>query len=93
MNFPKILRGVTGEPELIRSLGALGILVYIVAANGFVLWQMFRGGTFDITAYCLAFPSGLAAAIAGVGGAAAIKDRGVAAARATETQTASGATT
>lgn len=87
MNFPKILRGVTGEPELVRSLGALGVGVYILAAHAFVLWDMARGTHFDITAYCLAFPGGLTTIIAGVGTAAGIKDKAVAQARATESQT------
>lgn len=92
MNFPKILRGVTGEPELVRSLGALGVGVYIVAAHGFVIWNMARGVAFDITAYCLAFPGGLTTIIAGVGTAAGFKDKAVAQARATETQTTTGVT-
>lgn len=75
------LRGIGGEYEAIRVLGALGILAYIVCANAFVAWHMRNGHPFDVTAYCIAFPSGLGAAIAAVAGSVAIKDRNVASAK------------
>lgn len=80
-----ILRGIGGELEITRVLGASGVAVYIVAANGFEAWEVFHlAKTFDITAYCLAFPTGLGAAIAAVSAAAGFKDKAVAAARVTQ---------
>lgn len=83
--FKNILKGVTGEFEITRVLGAFGCLVYIVAANGFQVWDVWwKGNDFDVTAYCLAFPGGLAVAVGAISGAVAVKDRAVANARVTE---------
>lgn len=82
MNW-NMLKGIGGEPELIRILGALGVLASIVAPLGFTIWDMIRGSVFDVTAFCLAYSAGIAGVIAGTGGAAAIKDRSVATARLT----------
>lgn len=87
MKLSYILRGISGEPELIRTLGAVGILGYILGGLGFEVWNMARGVTFDIVAFCAAYPAGLAAAIAGVAGATAIKDRNVATAQAIQSAT------
>lgn len=79
-----ILRGIGGDFEITRVLGAAGVAVYIVAANGFEAWEVFHlAKAFDITAYCLAFPTGLGAAIAAVSTAAGFKDKAVAAAQVT----------
>lgn len=82
MSILSILKGVTGEFEINRVVGAVGSLSYVICGNGFVLWDMWRNGAhFDITAYCLAFPGGLAVAVGSIAGAVAIKDRNVAAAK------------
>lgn len=79
-----MLRGVTGEFEVTRVVGALGASAYIVCANLFVAWNVLKlGQSFDVTAYCLAFPSGLGLAVGSIAGAAAVKDRNVATARVT----------
>lgn len=88
MKLGNILRGIGGEPELVRTIGAFGVVGYVVGALGFQAWNMGRGVPFDIIAFCTAFPAGLAAALAAVAGAVAIKDRNVATAKATEAQTA-----
>lgn len=75
------LKGITGEFEINRLVGAFGGVVYIVGAHAFVAWDMSKGRPFDITAYCIAFPGGLAAIIAAIAGAVAYKDRGVATAK------------
>lgn len=75
------LRGISGEFELVRSVGAFGVTAYILGANAFVAWNMANGEKFDVTAYCLAFPGGLAVAYGAIAGAAAYKDRGVATAQ------------
>lgn len=77
------LKGITGEFELNRVVGAIGAMVYIVGAHVFLGVEVFvRGRAFDLEAYCIAFPSGLGIAVAAVAGAVALKDRQVAKARA-----------
>lgn len=81
------LRGITGEFEITRVVGGIGSVIYIIGANGFVAWNMAEGRPFDLTAYCVAFPSGLGVVIAAIAGSASVKDRNVAAAKATEAKT------
>ncbi len=75
------LKGLNGQFEVTRLIGAGGAVAYIVAANGFQAWNIANGHPFDVTAYSLAFPSGLAAVLMATGGAVAIKDRNVASAK------------
>lgn len=81
MKILDMLRSSSGQFELNRVVGAVGALSYIAGANGFEAWNMHRGVAFDITAYCLAFPGGLAVAVGAIAGAVAWKDKGVAVAR------------
>jgi len=77
-----ILKGIGGEFEVVRSLGAFGILAYVLGVQIFVGYEVFYAGkAFDLVAYCTAFPGGLSVAIAAVAGSAAVKDRQVATAR------------
>lgn len=78
------LKGIGGEFELNRVVGACGGVAYIVGAHCFVAWHMVRGGAFDLIAYCAAFPAGLGVVVGAIAGAVAIKDRNVAAAKRTE---------
>ena len=79
-----MLRGLSGEFEITRVVGASGAAVYIIAANGFVAWNVFHGGqVFDVTAYCLAFPTGLGVAVGAIAASASVKDRSLATARVT----------
>ena len=87
LRFTEFLRGANGGLELNRLIGALGGFAYIVGAHAFIAWNMAEGREFDITAYCIAFPGGLAALTVGTAGAVAIKDRNVAVAKVTESQT------
>lgn len=81
----EILKGVTGNYEINRVVGAIGSLAYILCANLFQGYEVFwRKQAFDVTAYCLAFPGGLAVAVGSIGVAVAIKDKAVASARVTE---------
>lgn len=89
--FSNALRGIGGEYEIARVLGAAGCAAYILCANGFVAWNLALGREFDLTAYCIAFPSGLGVAVGSLAGAVALKDRNVAAAKATEAKTKSDA--
>jgi hypothetical protein len=80
-----LLRGITGEFEITRVLGAGGVAIYIVGAHVFEAYTVWGlGKPFDITAYCLAFPTGLGTAIAAVGFTAGQKDKAVATAKVTQ---------
>lgn len=80
MGISDFLRGPGGEYEITRGLGAVGGIAYIIGAHAFVAWEIHRGRGFDLTAYCLAFPGGLAAIVAAAAGGAAWKDKGTASA-------------
>jgi hypothetical protein len=85
MGISSILKGIGGEFESTRVLGAAGVLSYILVANGLVIYHCwYLQKAFDIVAYCTAFPGGLGVAIAAVGITAGVKDRNVAAARTVE---------
>ncbi len=79
------LKGISGEFELNRLVGFFGGFVYVIAAQIFTGYTVFYlGKEFDITAYCLAFPGGLAVIAGGTAGAVAWKDKAVASAKVTE---------
>lgn len=75
------LKGISGEYEAIRLIGAAGAAAYIVGAHTFIAWEMILGRGFDLLTYCTAFPGGLAIAVGGTAGAASLKDRNVASAK------------
>lgn len=87
MSIFNALKGIGGEYEVQRILGAVGTLTYIVSAPAFV-WAGVVQASFE--AFCLAFPTGLAACIGATAGAIALKDRNVAQARQTEQATQGG---
>jgi hypothetical protein len=87
MNITNMLKGIGGEPELIRTLGGVGVLAYIFGGIGFQAWNMSRGVAFDVVAFCAAFPAGLGVAIGAAAGAVALKDRNVAEAKKTQAAT------
>jgi hypothetical protein len=76
MNILAALKGITGEFEIQRVLGAVGTLVYTVTAPVFVATGIIK--SVSLTEFCLAYPSGLAACVAATAGAIALKDRQVA---------------
>lgn len=84
MNWSEFLRGPSGGFELTRGLGALGGVVFIIGAQVFVAWELALGRSFDLIAYCAAFPGGLAAILAAVAGGASWKDKGTASAKVIE---------
>ncbi|CAN5702423.1 hypothetical protein BH11PSE6_BH11PSE6_00070 [soil metagenome] len=96
MNWTGIFKSAGGSYEVNRFVGAVGGLVYIAGAHVFVAWELILGRSFDLVAYCLAFPGGLATVVAGTAGAVALKDRNVAKANketaAAATETAAAAT-
>lgn len=81
------LKGIGGEFEINRLVGAVGGFAYILGVHVFVTWNMAVGREFDLTEYCIAFPGGLAVVVGSIAGAVAIKDRNVATAKKTEAET------
>jgi hypothetical protein len=82
MTLSTMLKGISGEFEINRVIGAVGALAYIAGAVGLTAFEvMWRGRPFDLVAWCTAFPAGLGIAIGAIAGAVAIKDRNVAVAR------------
>ena len=82
MSITNALKGITGQFEINRLVGAFGASSYVIGAHAFIAHDVFwKGHTFDVTSYCLAFPGGLAVAIGAIAGAVAVKDRHVATAR------------
>lgn len=79
MKILDALRGITGAFEINRIVGAFGAASYVIGANTFVAWDMlYNHHQFNVTEYCLAFPSGLAVAVGAIAAAVSIKDRNVA---------------
>lgn len=75
-NIFNALRGIGGEFEVQRVLGAVGTLTYVIAAPVMAAFGTIKD--VSMTEFCLAFPSGLAACIGATAGAIALKDRNVA---------------
>lgn len=85
MTWTTALRGASGQIELNRLVGFVGGMAYVVGAHTFIGYDMIvNGRAFDVTAYCLAFPGGLAVAAGGTALAVAVKDRSVATANVIE---------
>lgn len=78
------LRGISGEFELNRVVGAFGGFAYVIGTHAFVGWNLWAGREFDLVAYCAAFPGGLAVVVGAIAGAVAWKDKGVASAKVIE---------
>ncbi len=85
MSILNALKGIAGEYEVQRVLGAFGTIVFVVMAPAFV-WAGKIQASFE--AFCIAYPAGIAACIGATAGAIALKDRNVAAAKAKEAETA-----
>lgn len=80
-----VLRGIGGDFELNRVVGFFGGIVYVIGAHVFVGYEvLWLGKAFDITAYCLAFPGGLAVVAGGTAAAISLKDRNVASSKVIE---------
>lgn len=80
--FSFALKGIGGQYELNRVVGAFGGVAYIVGAVGLTGYDVIvRSREFDIVAFCAAFPAGLAVVVGAIAGAVAWKDRGVATAK------------
>jgi hypothetical protein len=73
------LKGIGGQYEVQRVLGAFGTITYIVSVPAFVWASKVQA---SLEGFCLAYPAGLAACVGATAGAIALKDRQVAKARA-----------
>jgi hypothetical protein len=73
------LKGIGGEFEVQRVLGAFGTITYTICAPAFVAVGIIKD--VSLTEFSLAYPAGLAACIGATAGAIALKDRGVATSR------------
>lgn len=82
MSILNALKGITGEYEVQRVLGALGSLTYTAAVPAFVSFGTIKD--VSVTEFCLAYPAGLAACIGATAGAIALKDRQTATAKVIE---------
>lgn len=78
MKLLNALKGIGGEFEIQRVLGAFGTIVYIVMAPALV-WAGKVTASFD--SFCIAYPAGIAACLAATAGSIALKDRQVATAK------------
>jgi len=78
------LKGIGGDYEVQRVLGAVGTLTYTFAVPIFVAAGTIKN--VSVTEFCLAYPGGLAACIGATAGAIALKDRQVAQAKVTTAQ-------
>ena len=78
MTILNALKGIGGEFEVQRILGAFGSVVFIVSAPALV-WAGKITASFD--SFCLAYPAGIATCIGATAGAIALKDRQVAKAK------------
>lgn len=80
-----ILRGVSGDFEIGRVWLSIGGFFGVTSPIGFEIWEMgWKGGHFDVAAWCLAYPGGLAALVAGGVLAIGSKEKAVATAQVTK---------
>jgi hypothetical protein len=86
MSILNALRGITGEFDIGRILGASGGASYVVSPIVFQAIDLHNGGHFDPAAFCGGYGAGLGLAATGIGAMIAIKDRNVATARQTVAQ-------
>lgn len=82
MSILNALKGIGGEFEVQRVLGAIGTLTYSIVAPVFVAVGVIKDVSF--TEFCLAYPGGLGACIGATAGAIAWKDKSVASAKVIE---------
>jgi hypothetical protein len=82
MKILNVLRGIGGEFEFARVSVAIGGLFAVLTPIGFEVWEMgWKGGHFDVTAWCLAYPGGLIALFGGGAFAIGNKEKAVASAQ------------
>jgi hypothetical protein len=84
MNITNVLKGIGGEFEIGRVSLAIGGFFAVLSPIAFEVYEVgWNGGHFDVTAWCLAYPGGLVALVAGGVFAIGNKEKQVAVARLT----------
>jgi hypothetical protein len=78
MTILNAFKGIGGEYEIQRILGAFGTIVYVVTAPALV-WAGKVAATLE--SFCVTYPIGLGVCIGACAGAIALKDRQVAKAK------------
>ncbi|KKW93971.1 hypothetical protein [Sphingobium chungbukense] len=81
MTILNALKGISGEFEVQRVLGAFGTVVFTVSVPALVATGVIEA---SLEGFCLTYPAGIAALIGTTAGAIALKDRQVAKAKAEE---------
>jgi hypothetical protein len=84
VSIGNVLKGITGQFEIGRVSLAIGGVFATVSPIGFEIYEIgWNGGHFDVTAWCLAYPGGLVALVAGGVWGIGNKDKQVASAQVT----------
>jgi hypothetical protein len=78
-----ILKNAAGEFEVGRTLLTTGVGAAVTSPIGFQAWDMWHGAHFDVAAWCVAYPGGLAALVSSGVLSIGKKEKDVAAARQT----------
>jgi hypothetical protein len=82
VSISNILKGIGGEFEIGRVSLAIGGLFAVSSPIGFEIWEMgWKGGHFDVAAWCTAYPGGLVLLVGGGVFAIGNKDKQVATAQ------------
>ena len=81
MTILNALKGINGDFEVQRVLGAFGTVVFTVSVPVLVATGVIQA---SLEGFCLAYPAGIASLVATTAGAIALKDRQVAKAKAEE---------
>ena len=63
MSLSDILKNAAGEFEVGRTLLTTGVGAAVTTPIGFQFWDMWHGAHFDVAAWCVAYPGGLAALV------------------------------
>jgi hypothetical protein len=88
MKITNILKGIGGEFEIGRVSLVVGGAFAVLSPIAFEVYEIgWNGGHFDVAAWCLAYPGGLAALVSGGVFAIGNKEKQVAAAQQTVAQT------
>lgn len=84
IGLSQIFRTIGGELEIGRTLLVCASAAAIFTPIGFEIYEIgWNGGHFDVTAWCIAYPGGLVALVAGGVVSVGAKDQSIANARAT----------
>jgi hypothetical protein len=84
MQITNILKGIGGDFEIGRVSLVIGGVFAVLSPIVFEIWEMgWKGGHFDVTAWCTAYPGGLVLLVGGGVLAIGGKEKQVAAAQST----------